>query len=314
MVIPPPGTALNDEHVARLGDVSFWRPYVQEILARHDLVAAGRSPVAGFNPTHPTFVCGDVVVKLFGLGRNWRVAHAAEHAALVRVADDATIVAPRLVAEGRLIDDVAAPWPYLVTTCVRGVAWRDAALSDAERRSVAAELGDQIRRVHALPTSGVATSADWPDVDVAAAARRSSLPPHLVAQVERFVGRLGPSQDVFVHGDLVAAHVFVEDGRLAGIIDWGDAMATDRHYEIMQVHRDLFDCDKTLLRAFLDACRWPVDEDFADRALGHGLRRQAIGLAQHDRMDVFKPIAARLRLDDFATLEELAAAVFAVSR
>lgn len=35
-------------------------------------------------------------------------------------------------------------------------------------------------------------------------------------------------------------HAFVENGRLTGIIDWGDAMVTDRHYELIQLYRDMF--------------------------------------------------------------------------
>ena len=42
----------------------FWWLYVAEILERHDLADAAREPVDGVNPTHPTFLCGDIVVKL----------------------------------------------------------------------------------------------------------------------------------------------------------------------------------------------------------------------------------------------------------
>ena len=297
---------------ARRGDVAFWAPHLDEILGRHRLSGAGRAPVAGFNPTHPTFVCGDVVVKLFGSRPAWRVSHAAERAALVRLAADLSIPAPRLLAEGCLRDDPDAPWPYLVTSRVPGTSWREASLSARHRRAVAEELGDAVRRLHALPPSGVAAEGDWAPPDVAAAASRSSLPPHLVAQAGAFVARLPPADRVFVHGDLVAAHVFVEGGRLAGVIDWGDAMATDRHYELIQLQRDLFDGDKTLLRAFLDAGAWPMGEGLPHLALGHGLRRQALGLAQHGTMDVFEPVAARLPLHEIRTLEELATAMFAV--
>ena len=67
---PPPAFASLHEHVSSLGDAGFWWPYVAEILKRHDLADAGREPVAGFNPTYPTFLCGDVVVKLFGYSRS----------------------------------------------------------------------------------------------------------------------------------------------------------------------------------------------------------------------------------------------------
>lgn len=308
----PPRFASIQEHVSRLGDVGFWWPYVVEILERHDLVGAGREPVAGLNATYPTFLYGDVVVKLFGYSRSWRPSHAAERAAQALVATDPEIAAPRLLGEGRLYDDIGAPWPYLITTRMSGVAsWR-ARLSAQQRLSIAAELGGQIRRVHALSPSGVATDADWPAPDVAVAAARSSLPSHLIAQIDDYLARLGPFDRVFVHGDVGANHVFVENGRLTGIIDWGDAMVTDRHYELIQLYRDMFGCAKALLRVFLEASDWPVGKDFPRQALGHALRRQAVGLAQHHTMDVFEPIAATFPLQDIGTLDELATELFAV--
>jgi hypothetical protein len=298
--------------VSRLGDTGFWRPYVTEILERHDLGAAGREVTAGFNPTYPTFLFGDVVVKLFGCLPAWRESHGAERTALTLVAGDREISAPGLLAEGRLYDDVGASWPYLVTSRVPGTSLRNTRLSGEQRLSLAAELGGQIRRVHALRPSGVATLEDWQDLDIAAAAERSSLPPHLVAQVDGYLARLGPPDRVFVHGDVVAAHAFVQNGRLSGVIDWGDALVADRHYELIQVYRDLFQCDKALFRVFLEACDWPVGEDFPHRALGLGLYRQAVGLVQHHGMDVFEPIAARLPLRDIGSLDELATRLFAV--
>ncbi|MHA1565258.1 MAG: phosphotransferase, partial [Alphaproteobacteria bacterium] len=153
---------------------------------------------------------------------------------------------------------------------------------------------------------------DWQSLNVAAAAQQSSLPPHLIAQIEGYLEQLGPFDRVFVHGDLCANHVFVEQGRLTGIIDWGDAMITDRHYELIQLFRDMFSCDKGLLQVFLEAADWPVSKEFARQALGHALHRQAVGLAQHHSMDVFEPIAALFPLQDIATLDQLATDVFAV--
>ncbi len=77
----PPLFASIREYGSRLGDVSFWWPYVTEILGRHDLTDAGQELVAGFNPTYPTFLCGDVVVKLFGYFQTWRESHTAEREA-----------------------------------------------------------------------------------------------------------------------------------------------------------------------------------------------------------------------------------------
>lgn len=168
----PPTFASVQDHIARVRDVAFWWPYVAEILERHGLVNAGSQPVAGFNAMYPTFIYGDVVVKLFGYSRSWRKTHAAERAAHALVATDREIAAPSLVAEGQLYEGVEAPWPYLVTTRMPGVAWQDADLSTELRISIAAELGSQIRRVLALHPLGVARDDDCPALNVAGPRRK----------------------------------------------------------------------------------------------------------------------------------------------
>lgn len=311
-MVTPPTFVSDREYRSRREDIDYWWPHVGGLLTRHGLADGGHGPTAGLGGTYPTFLHGDVVVKLFGYVPAWRQSYAGERAAHALVATDLEIAAPRVVAEGRLCDDRDTPWPYLITTRMAGVAWEHAGLSGAEERSVAADLGSQIRRVHALNPSGMTVGEDWPALNVVAAAERSSLPSHLVAQVDDYLARLGTTDRVFAHSDVTDRHVFVENGRLSGVIDWGDAMVTDRHIEIIQVYRAVFGCDKALLRAFLDACGWPLDEDFPRQALGLALCRQAHGLAQHLSMDVFEPIAAKFPLEEIDTLDDLAAELFAV--
>jgi hygromycin-B 7''-O-kinase len=106
--------------------------------------------------------------------------------------------------------------------------------------------------------------------------------------------------------------VFVQDQHITGIIDWADAIVTDRHYELIQIFRDTLDCDEALFRVFLEASEWPITSDFPQRTLGHALRRQAFILAQHSSGDVFQPIAEKYPLHDIATLDELAMLLFDV--
>lgn len=307
MTAPPTFTSL-EEYGSRLGDVGFWRTYVAEALERHDLADAGGEPEAGFVGTFPTFLYGDVAVKLFGYFPSWRRSHAAERAAQVLVSTDPAIAAPRLLGEGHLFDDFVAPWPYLITTRVPGVAWRDAGLSTEQRLSVAAELGGQVRRVRALRPSGNVPHVDRHAPNAAVAAERhrawGSLPPHLIAQIDDYLARLGPFDSVFVHADLTEDHVFVEGGRLTGIIDWGDAIVTDRHYELAALCADVFRCDKAVLGVFLEAYDWPgwTGKDFP---------HQALGLALQHEFDVFEPVGAVLPLRDIATLDDLAKELYA---
>jgi hygromycin-B 7''-O-kinase len=74
----------------------------------------------------------------------------------------------------------------------------------------------------------------------------------------------------------------------------------------------MFECDKTLFRVFLEASDWPVGRDFARRTMGLALYRQAVGLSEHHTMDVFRPIADFLPLQEIATLDELATELFEV--
>ncbi|SCF82047.1 phosphotransferase family protein [Streptomyces sp. Ncost-T10-10d] len=309
----PPHFASTRDYVLHLEDLGFWQPYIAEILKRHGLSVPGEEAVSGTGGTFPTYIYGDIVVKLFGRLPSWRGGHVAERAAQNLLATDSAIAAPRLLGEGRLFDDPADPWPYLITTRMPGVSLESTTEVTAEQRlEIARELGRQVRRVHDLSPSGIVSDLDLPALDVTAACARSSLPAHLVAQVETYLHELRPFDRVVVHGDLTARHTFLDGGRFAGIIDWGDTMVTDRHYELCQVHRDVFRCDKTLLRAFLDAGEWPVEKDFARQAMGLALHRQARGVAQHHTMDVFEPVAALLPLQDIATLGDLAAELFGV--
>jgi len=55
----------------------------------------------------------------------------------------------------------------------------------------------------------------------------------------------------------------------SGIIDFGDAMAGDRLYELVALHLGLFRCDKRLLRTFLDTYGFDpgLRRDFVRRAM-----------------------------------------------
>jgi aminoglycoside phosphotransferase (APT) family kinase protein len=311
MTKPPVFTSVQ-EFISHRGDVGFWWPHISEILKRHGLLDGSRKLVAGFNPTYPTFLYGDVVVKLFGYSRAWRESYAAERAAMSLIATDPEIAAPELLADGKLYDDNDTPLPYLVSKRIAGVALRNANLTDEQRISVVMELGQQVRRIHALHPSGVAVQQEWTVESVIEAAKRSSLTPHLVAQIDEYLTRPVRLDNVFVHGDLVSMHAFVNNGRLTGIIDWGDATVTDCHYEIIQLYRDMFGCDKSLLKVFLEAGDWPVDRDFPRKAMRFALYRQTAGIAQHHSMDVFEPVAARFPLQDIATLDDLADELFAI--
>jgi aminoglycoside phosphotransferase (APT) family kinase protein len=223
--------------------------------------------------------------------------------------DHAEIPAPALVAHGRLYYDDDASWPYLVTRRMSGVAWRDADLTRPERLALARRLGEVLRAVHALPVPSASVfEQDWlvesPALCVERHREWRSLPDRLIDEIEDYL--VEPSGERrLVHADVTSDHVFVVDGRLEGIIDWGDAVATDPHYELVALHLDVFRGDKALLRAFLDAYGWPVEPDFARRAMSCALLH---------RFDVLATAAELVPLDELATLNDLATALWEVDR
>ena len=286
-------------------------PHIDAILERHGWSGSGHRTTAGVGATYPTFLHGDLVIKLFGGHGSWQASFQAERAALAALAGVPGVTAPRLLAEGWLHEGADPSWPYLVMTRMQGVAWSQADLPPGKKLQVVAELGEQARLWWSLRPDDVAALEPMAVRDLVDAAERSSLPAHLVAQIGGFLASLNCSQTAFVHSDLMHRHVFVAGGHLAGIIDWGDAALANTHYELAKLHLDLFDGDKALLRAFLEASCWQADPDWTHKALALALHRQAQGLIQHRTMDVFHKLPRLLPPSGVATLDELANRLFA---
>lgn len=276
-VLRPPTFDSPDAYGSRLGDVDAWRPYAAAALARCGL--AEPRLVSGFEGTYPTLVGDRLVVKLFGHVPGWRASFDAEVAANRVVEQDGGIAAPRVLARGSLFPGEEAEWPFLVTERLGGRPWREAGLPPAEAGSVARQLGAQIRRLHDAGPDGPRADAlrgvrqdrlgDRDHGRAAAERHRAwgSLPAHLLDQVPGYLAGYRAGRRCLVHGDLTEDHLFVRDGELLGIIDWGDALVTDPFYELGALHLGAFAGDRELLGHFLDGYGWRLDGGFPERAL-----------------------------------------------
>ncbi len=312
MTTPLPAFASIPAFRAGLADVALWAPSVAAVLERHGWSGSRNRTTAGIGATYPTFLHGDLVIKLFGGQGSWRTGFRTERAALEALAGIPGVAAPELLAQGWLREDADPSWPYLVMTRLRGMPWGEANLLPAHRLRGAAELGEKVRQLWSLRPNDVPVLERMPVPALTEAAQRSSLPARLIARISGFLAGLGSFGTAFVHGDLMHRHVFVAGGQLVGIIDWGDAALADPHYELAKLHLDLFDGDKALLRAFLEASGWQAGPDFAHKALALALHRQAQGLMQHPTMDVFHKLPHLLSAEGATTLDQLANRLFAV--
>ena len=105
-----------------------------------------------------------------------------------------------------------------------------------------------------------------------------------------------------VHADLHADHIFVRDGHLAGIIDWGDALCGDPDYDLPALFFGTFGGSKPLLRAFLDAYGWPAGSAPGESGLNFARRAMTMTLLHE-----FNPLGRALPpLEKVTTLDELA--------
>jgi hygromycin-B 7''-O-kinase len=299
-------------------DSAFWRPRIAAVARRHGLGCHAIRPPAR-RGIHPVFIVDDLwVVKFLPAEMEGAAAFAVEMAMNRAIAAGGRIPAPAVIASGE------GPLAHIVFERVPGTTWSDAfaEVTPANRERIARRLGEILRRLHALPAEALAGTGrslefyrawlqDQREGCAARLRRRGSLPAHLIAQIDEFLPPLESSTRPgsppgLLHGDLHANHLLGRgDGRdwaLAGIIDFGHGMVGDPLYDLLEIHLDVFRCDKRLLAAFFDG----YGREIVAR---RELPRRALSLAL---LSPFDPLAAVSRyhpgvLADIPTLADLAA-------
>jgi hypothetical protein len=300
MSLPRPVTT-QPHYGAHLGDVEYWSAYVSAALDRHGIPHSRiEAPFVG---SFPTFLAGDVVVKLFADTFDGPRSFAVEKAMYELLSPIRDIPAPGLVAEGQLFDDPAQwNWPYLISERLAGTAVRDLPI-ERLTPAVAERLGAIAARLHSLPVPSAVAARDLPPslrCEAPDRLRGHGLPEHLVEQVPEFLAD-APADRVLVHADLTADHLFLDSSGLVGIIDWGDAVAADPWYELVALRFDGLRTNRPLFEAFLDGYGWPITPQFPVRALQGVLEFQ---------FNVVHAIAGMVDLGRTATLHDLAYRLF----
>ncbi len=186
------------------------------------------------------------------------------------------------------------PWPFWGARALPGVELARAGVEDAARGAVARAAGTLLRALHApdlarettaaLARDGLTLRADpnrRADPTTVTARARAALAdlgdPALTADAEGVLAAVerlpppGPEASVLVHGDLHVRHLLVADGRLTGVIDWGDVALADPCVDLMAAYGAF---DGAARAAFLDAYG-DVPEDRALRARAVAVRVHA---------------------------------------
>jgi aminoglycoside phosphotransferase (APT) family kinase protein len=324
----PPQFTSAQEYGRQFTNVDLWRPFIDRVCRRHNLAVSDIG--AGLAGTHPVFLVRNgqrYIVKFyetqfFAGARSYRVERDLYQ--LLPSALSATT--PRLIASGNLGDD--GRWPYIVTSVIPGASLGEMRhqVSYEDTVALAAWLGPVIRQLHSIAVDAPPLLPELRAEFEQFIGRQydrcleqhqgwNTLPPHLLAQIPRYLSAHPRIECVdsccLIHADLTHDHVLgrVQDGhwRPTGIIDFGDAWAGDRFYELVALHFSLFQADKRLLQAFLSAYGFDtaLRERFAERAMVASL------LFEFNSLGEF--VADHPELMQTATLDELAARLWAVA-
>ncbi len=301
------------EFARGLFDSGRWVDAIDAIRARHGLREAFvqsrlGSTVVFLSPRH--------CIKLFAPLPGFHASHLREVAALRCVAGRLPIATPEVCA-----DDVLEGWTYYVATRLPGqpidAVWDE--LDARARLRLAAALGEAIGQLHRVDGSPVAAVTEpWAEFRPAQRARcldqerSKGLPADRLAELEVYLRRLDEIPEpsplpALLHTEIGPSHVLVDDGRLTGLIDFGDAMVGDPEYDLAPVGMFVTRGDAAAFRAFgeaygsdADALRDPARPR---RLLRHALLHRYATLAWY--LDVLRPPAG--------SLDELAAFWFGVA-
>lgn len=292
-------------------DVVLWKPIIEQVCRWHGWTCDRITP--GFAGTFPTFVVDERwVVKFFGLLFDGDACWQVEQEAAGLIAGIPNAPAARLLASGSLEGEPC--WRYLVFENIAGISIGEVyeKIPLADKLSLARWLGGWLPAVHnisvpetktALPALSLDRARGW--FSARNAEDLSTWPPHLAKQVEAYLSAndacLQYGCESFIHADLTRDHILgrLEFGRweTLAVIDFGDAMQGNIYYELAALHLDLFDCDRQLLAAFLQAYGLPQDPDFTRKAMVTSLMHQ---------FDIYGHLfACKTELRQARTLDEL---------
>jgi aminoglycoside phosphotransferase (APT) family kinase protein len=185
------------------------------------------------------YVADDRLVAHFP--RNAEIAEGADWAQalleFVQVQLGAWMAVPQVLGRGK--PGECFPHQFLLVGFIPGIPLDDPAAHGSEH--LAEDLGAALTRIHAVSAVAAAelgvSQPDW----------------------DEYEGEL-----FFLHGDFGPPNIIVDPstGRMAGVIDWGNAALGDRARDF---HRLVLELGWDFTRQVLDAYGLPVDEGFLRR-------------------------------------------------
>ncbi len=258
-----------------------WADAIEAIKQEHGLFGTFTQSTNG---STVVFLSEHHCIKLHPPLPGFLASHEREVAALRCIGGGLAIPIPELLAGGAL-----GPWRYFVATRLPGrpidAVWDD--LDRPTRADLATQLGHAIAELHAVDAAALAAVTEpWADFRPSQRARgmdparRKGLTPERIAEVDDYLQRLDAIPEALggssvLHTEIGPSHVLVDEGRITGLIDFGDATVGDPEYDIAPVGLFVTRGDAAAFRAFCVAYGLD-DEALADPARPARLMRHAL--------------------------------------
>jgi hygromycin-B 7''-O-kinase len=235
----------------------------EEVIRRHNL--PDKSLDLFVDGTNIVFAYGnDKVIKIFPPLHQQHFIH--ETLVLKHLKGKLSVETPIIEYEGE-IDG----WPYFVMTRLDGTLLESLwdKLDHSNKLVIMRELGNLIREVHALPTTGLeAIDCHWEKFlanqfkQCVDQHRATQLAESLIQQIPEYLAVIKPSlpkiqKPVLLTGEYTPMNLLVKqiDGvwHITGLIDFGDSMLGLPQYDLLGPGAFLIQGDKELLNEFLSA-------------------------------------------------------------
>ena len=280
---------------------------IATLAARHNLPTdpttqfkSGSNVLFAVGPRH--------IIKLFA--PLFQAEFERERAGIEAMRPAIAVPVPELVAQGEF-----EGWSYLVITRLAGelprVVWDDVPRQD--RLAIAGQMGELVAAIHAAPAPAE-LMVDWPQFLAAqlegAAARQlewgapETWTHKIAPYVERYGPMAAPGPLLLQHADLHDRNLLIRRTkgrwRLAGVLDFGDALVGEKEYDFVQLVLWLFQAEAGLFEAFLHTYGLPrPDADFARRMMAFAMLHRFASLKSMRRL------ARPRRPRDLETLAEI---------
>ncbi|OBY78226.1 hypothetical protein BBG47_17725 [Paenibacillus sp. KS1] len=229
--------------------IEDFRQLIEVIYRKENL--SGAEHIFQLTPgTNAVFRAGSYVIKIFApkeSGANTDAEYQAEISAMERAIQQG-IHAPNVIAASYIQDNYL--FRYIIMDFIQGQE-AGKVLSGwtfPQKEAFVKQLLANLDKLNTLPSEHVDASAI--KQRVARNTRWNFFSESIRAQIAEIVTESPISQPVYVHGDITAENVMVDDGGQLFIIDFADSTIAPAEYEYPPILFSLFDFDADLIQLF----------------------------------------------------------------